>query len=658
MTLLTQINSLLFALFLLIMSSLFYFQLTETKTFMVNQMESDLNNTLTSLSLSLKPHLETGDEATVSTLVNVIFEGGFYKKVTLTWLANQQQKVWENKVAANEVPAWFTELQLFKKHSKEVTITSGWLQLATLKVESNPAMGYRELWRMMNNMVIVFAVLFLFSFVILRLRLKTIFEPLYLVAKHARDVSERKFHAEMAMPSTLELQEVVGAVNSMSGQLKHVFNALDEEIENLKKDTLWDEVSQLPNRLYFTGQVNSWLSEPDFGALLLADLNWLEEVHSKYGYQMRDKTIKALAKKFMQELPLFSESLVARISQTEFVFLVRQADKKQVSEYLQLLIRLINQQILHSGLEPNQKFAIGIAERTPEITRVEMLAQVDNALQKALNEHKVSHWFYQETETEYGREAWRNLLNQAIRDNEFLFKCQVVKQCIDNEIIHREIYCRLELNGKSVQAAQFMPYVEQLSLGYELDICVLKAIKAQHLLTLHPEPIAVNLSRKSISNPDFQLWLAAYLKQLSEPEKIHFELSESGIIQHLPECIQLGKMIHSFGATFGVDNCGRQMGSLAYLQELKPDYIKLDMSLSCYNTDKEKENHPNLELCRALINIGKGLNINVIVTGIEDNKHLNSIMVLRADGYQGFINPTLEIAKCKPHEPESFELPN
>ena len=81
------------------------------------------------------------------------------------------------------------------------------------------------------------------------------------LAKHARDVSERKFHAEMAMPSTLELQEVVGAVNSMSGQLKHVFNALDEEIENLKKDTLWDEVSQLPNRLYFTGQVNSWLSE-------------------------------------------------------------------------------------------------------------------------------------------------------------------------------------------------------------------------------------------------------------------------------------------------------------------------------------------------------------------------------------------------------------
>ena len=98
MTLFNQINSLLFALFLLVMTSLVYFQFTETKAFMVNQMESDLNNNVTSLSLMLKPHLETGDEATVDTLVNVIFEGGFYKQVHLTWLADQKKQVWENEV--------------------------------------------------------------------------------------------------------------------------------------------------------------------------------------------------------------------------------------------------------------------------------------------------------------------------------------------------------------------------------------------------------------------------------------------------------------------------------------------------------------------------------------------------------------------------------
>ena len=117
MTLFNQINSLLFALFLLVMSSLVYFQFTETKAFMINQMESDLNNTVTSLSLMLKPHLETGDEATVDTLVNVIFEGGFYKKVNLTWLADQKAQLWENDISIQKVPQWFIDLNLFEAQS-------------------------------------------------------------------------------------------------------------------------------------------------------------------------------------------------------------------------------------------------------------------------------------------------------------------------------------------------------------------------------------------------------------------------------------------------------------------------------------------------------------------------------------------------------------
>jgi methyl-accepting chemotaxis protein len=240
MTLFNQINSLLFALFLLVISSLVYFQFTETKSFMVNQMESDLNNTVTSLSLMLKPHLETGDAATVDTLVNVIFEGGFYKQVNLTWLAGQKQQVWENSITIKKVPQWFIDLNLFETQSKEVTITSGWLQLATLKVESNPAIGYRELWRIMKNTLMILAVLFLVSIMVLRLRLKRILRPLHEVAQHATDVSQRKFHPDMPLPSTKELKEVVGAINSMSGQLKQVFSTLDEEVDNLKHNTLPD----------------------------------------------------------------------------------------------------------------------------------------------------------------------------------------------------------------------------------------------------------------------------------------------------------------------------------------------------------------------------------------------------------------------------------
>ena len=151
MTLFQQINSLLFGLFLLVMTSLVYFQFTQTRDFMNDQMASDLNNTSTSLGLMLQPHLETGDLVGAETLINVIFEGGFYRKVTLTWLADQKEQTWENPVVIDGVPQWFIALDLFGHQSKESMITSGWMQLATLKIEAHPALGYQELWRVMNN---------------------------------------------------------------------------------------------------------------------------------------------------------------------------------------------------------------------------------------------------------------------------------------------------------------------------------------------------------------------------------------------------------------------------------------------------------------------------------------------------------------------------
>ncbi len=75
-----------------------------------------------------------------------------------------------------------------------------------------------------------------------------------------------------------------------------------------------------------------------------------------------------------------------------------------------------------------------------------------------------------------------------------------------------------------------------------------------------------------------------------------------------------------------------------YLQKLQPNYIKLDQSFAYY----EKTNQ-NKELCRALLNVAKGLNIDVIITGIEDEEQLAHFNLLKADGYQGYISPIEDV---------------
>jgi len=639
MTLFREINSLLFGLFLLVMSVLVYFQFTQTRDFMSQQMESDLNNTITSLGLMLKPHIETGDIATAETLVNVIFEGGFYRKVTLKWLVDGKEQVWENPIVIQGVPQWFVDLDLFKKQKKETLITSGWMQLATIEIEGHPALGYQELWRVMNDTVMILSLLFILSIFTLRIRLNRILKPLHNIAIQARDISQRKFGQDIELPKTTELKDVVGAINSMSGQLKQIFSTLDQEVNELKEDKLVDQVSNLPNRQYLSAQINNWLNEPGFGGLILAKFDWLEDIHSKYGYQGRDEIIKVISNRMQSELPKVTDSIIARISNTEFAFLITKAEKSTIEIYLQSLIRLINQEITKAGCTPNTRFALGVSQRIENMQSADLLSQSDNALQQAQRDNKVSHWIDADQPQKYRRTQWRTKLVDAINNNDFIFQWQPILSMTTQQVIQREIYCRLNIDQNIVTAAEFMPFIELLSLGAELDKCLLQSIEQQNILALAEEGVAINLTHDSLQDPEFTLWLANYLEQSTYAERILFEIPESAAISAFDQSSKLLEIIRASGAKIGIDQCGRKIGSLEYLQKLQPDYIKLDLSFAYY----EKLNQ-NKEVCRALVNVAKGLNIDVIVTGIEDAEQLSHFHSLKAAGYQGYISPVEDVA--------------
>ena len=640
MTLFRQINSLLFGLFLLVMTSLVYFQFTQARDFMSQQMESDLNNTMTSLGLMLQPHIETGDMASAETLVNVIFEGGFYRKVTLKWLADGKQQTWENPVVIAGVPQWLIDLDVFGVQKRQSIITSGWMQLATLEVEAHPALGYQQLWRVMNDTIMILSLLFIISIFVLRYRLNNILKPLHDIALQAKEVGQRKFGHSIDIPQTTELKDVVGAINSMSGQLKQVFSSLDQEVSELKDDKLVDRVSNLPNRQYLFAQINNWLNEPGFGGLILTKFDWLEDIHSKYGYQGRDQIIKVLSERMQTELPDIAEGVIARIANTEFAFLLTKAEHHQIETYLQTLIRIINQEITKAGCNANSKFALGVSQRIENMQPSDLLSQSDNALQKARTEGKISYWIDARQPQKYSREQWRTKLVDTINKSHFMFQWQAITDMHSDDIIQRELYCRLNIDDKVVSASEFMPFIELLSLGGQLDRCLLSTIEQQGILALTKQPVAINLTHDSLQEPEFAQWLTTFLQRSEYSHQMLFEMPESALISSFEQCHKLSEIIRSAGAKIGIDQCGRQMGSLDYLQKLQPHYIKLDQSFAFY----EKLNQGN-EMCRALINVAKGLNIDVIITGIENQEQLQQFTSLRADGYQGYISAPEDISK-------------
>ncbi|MCE9680277.1 EAL domain-containing protein [Shewanella sp. AS1] len=638
MTLFRQIYSLLFGLFLVVVISLAYVQFTQTQSFLTKQMESDLNNTSNSLGIMLVPELEAGDIVGAETLINVIFEGGYYREIKLTWLVDGKQQVWENPVTIQDVPQWFIDLGFFDTISRESTITSGWLQLAKLEITAHPGFGYNELWHTLTNAITVISILFLLAILLARIGLSWILKPLHEIAQHAIEIAHRKFGPDMKPPKTSELKAVVIAFNSMSHQLKKIFNSLDEEVSELRKKNLVDQVSGLPNRQYMMGRLNSWLGEPDSGSLMMAKFDWLEEVHSKYGYQVRDETIRLLAEKMQQQLDAIAPSVIARIAAYEFAFLLTGAEKEQSNKYLQTLIRTINQEISKAGCKPNEHFAIGIAHRSEHTTVSDILAQTDNALQKATAENKIFHWFESNEKQLYSREQWREYLSAAITNKNFLFKWQPVYLTNKHEVTQRELYCQLNINGKEFHAGQFMPYVELLSLGSLLDRCLIETIVEKGLVQRNNEPVAINLTYHSLSDPDFHRWLNKFLRNTAMTHRLVFDIPEAGVYSDPEACQAICSIIRDNGAQFGIDHFGRQFGSMAYLHDLRPSYVKLDQSFAYYD-----EQEHSSELCRALLNVARGLDIQIIVTGIQEQPQLSRFEPLNVNAYMGYIYPPQKI---------------
>lgn len=640
MTLFKQINSLLFGLFLLVMATLVYFQFTQTRDFMNQQMELDLNNAMTSLGLRLQPSLEEGDLLEAEVIVNVIFEAGSYRKIKLEWLIEGKETTWENENAnkVKGVPQWFTNLDLFSALKQESIITVNWRQRAKLQIEANPALGYRQLWDVMNDTLMILSLLFLVSIFLIRYRLNKILKPLHTIALQATEIGQRKFGQQMQAPETVELINVVDAINSMSAQLKRVFASLDQEVMELKSDKLVDQVSKLPNRQYLYAQINNWLNEPGFGGLILAQFDWLEDIHSKYGYQGRDRIIQVLSERMQAELPEIAESVIARIANAEFAFLLTKAEHHQIETYLHTLIRIINQEITKAGCTPNSKFALGVSQRINNMQVSDLLSQSDNALQKARTEGEISHWIDAKQAQKYSREQWRTKLESSINNSHFMFQWQAVSNMASDDVIQRELYCRLSVDDMLINASEFMPFVDLLSLGKQLDRCLLKAIEQKNILLATTLPVAINLTHDSIQDPDFAAWLSTFLQQSKHASQMMFEITESALIESFEQCYNLAEVIRSNGAKIGVDHCGRHIGSLDYLPKLQPHYIKLDQSYAYY-----EKLHQNNEMCRAIINVAKGLNIDVIVTGIENKEQLKNFSSLRADGYQGYVSAPEDI---------------
>ncbi|WP_207063019.1 LapD/MoxY N-terminal periplasmic domain-containing protein [Motiliproteus sp. SC1-56] len=634
MTLYRQIVLMTLLLFTLLLVAVLSLQFTHTRDYLARQMQTDVQNTVTSLGLSLLPHLETGDQAAAESVVSVVFDGGYYREITLE-LAKENARVQrETERAVVGVPGWFTALELFEPVTEANVLTSGWLQLGTLQVTGHPGYAYQQLWQFVSGLLSWFVAAFFLVAVALVYGLRYLLRPLGLLQQRAQAIENQQFGEPLPEPRIRELKGLIKAFNSMSRRLESLFETQAREAERLRREAHLDPVTGVANRHFFNLQLQQWLAEPGDGGLAMIGTQGLQQLQAEGGYQARDRLIREQVEVIQRHLERHPGALLARLSKSDLALILPGLDAEQVASMVNQVVGEIQSNLALSGADQQVRCSGGVVLRRPGDSAGQLLSQVDLALQQARKDpnRRVQVVCGDPQLPVLGRDQWRQLALSAMDDKAFFFQRQPVLALADNRLLALEVFTGIEREGRRYHAGQYMPFVDQFGLGGRFDRCVLQAL-ASPIANLS-QPLTLNLSESAIADAAFSSWLHEYLAALGESRRyLSFDLPEEALIRD-PESLQaLTAMLSASGVRFGFDRLGLHFERLRELAAMGPAYFKLDSGLVL-----DEDSH-SAGFYKALAGMARTQEIDLILTRIEDAQQLEQLRALPVDGYQGYIVP-------------------
>lgn len=633
MTLYNKLVTGMLAVFLLLIGSVLANEFTTTRNFLEQQQRSEMNNTMNTVGLALAPYLEDKDSVAAESVINALFDGSSYSVVKLTLLDTNEEIVRSYKVVAHGVPQWFIDLNFLTKQRDSRVITSGWLQLAEIEIVSHPGDAYEQLWAALMNLLFAFGVAILIGLFLISFMLKRSLKPLDMIIRKMQEIAENKFGEPLVQPKTKDLIPVVNGINNMSRQIEKSFKAQAKEAQQLRERAYLDPVSRLGNRSFFMAQLSQWLNESANGGVALLQVQFIKDVYDEQGYESGDRLVKELANQLQAANPSPAVTL-ARLNTEEFGFIFPNISEQELKIIAEDIISHAKNVCTNpTGSAPDNAI-LGAVYNTEPKSNSDILSLMDNAISQAHSSPEKEYGMIteQEGQNTLGKQQWKALVDEAIVNQAIHFKFQSASNAAGN-IFHKEVFSAIEMNGERYTANQYLFALEQLNAGYIFDKYVISNMIDKLEQGILEDSLAINLTVSSVIAPSFIRWLTKELHSHQQvAPKLHFEIPELCFIHHQHHTALLCNAIKVSGAKFGVDNYGRHFYSLDYVNEFRPNYVKLDY-LYTHQIEDEKQQYTLTSIARTAHDLG----ITTIASRVETQIQLDFLSEHFVEVYQGFI---------------------
>lgn len=371
------------------------------------------------------------------------------------------------------------------------------------------------------------------------------------------------------------------------------------------------------------------------GYVIALDISEFKLVNNVCGNARGDEVLKAIWDVIMANCN--DNEQAARVNADRFVIFWIESSKKTVTYRIEKLINEIegiSEQLSVPRLYP----VIGIRA-------VEKLDDADKRYGEALrakslikNRRDRHYAFYDEIDydTIVENKKLENGFEKALADKKFEVWYQPKFNSHTGKIVGSEALIRWRADdGSLISPGRFIPLFEKNGNIIRLDEYVFREVcrqqKEWQKEGIQILPVSVNISRFSLYYSNVVEKYERIINYYDVDHKyVQIEITESAIIENTV-IVELIQKFHDAGFDILLDDFGSGYSSLASLNQMPFDTIKLDKSLVDYVGNENGE-----KLLKFIVQLVQSLGMKITAEGVEYKEQLDFLENLNCDDIQGF----------------------
>lgn len=408
--------------------------------------------------------------------------------------------------------------------------------------------------------------------------------------------------------------------------------ALYSKLHNL---AYFDPLTGLPNRLRFLHELDERVISGHKGdsTAALIDIDGFAETNDALGHQFGDRLLKAVANRLTSKLP---DCTIARIAGDTFGVLGDQDKVTPVSLSL----------LFHEPFHVDEhELVVSTTQGFLKLEEIEgsggdALKSTSIALKRAKQSHRGEYSFFtREMDIEIRERVKLLHALRAAFDNERLFLMyQPQVELGSGRPVGVEALIRWRSDdGRFVPPDRFIPLAEHSGLIVGIGMWVLRMAcfeQARLERAGFAIRVAINVSVAQFRHPEFiETVREALADSRATPALIELEITESMAMEDADFVTAQLHRLASLGITMAIDDFGTGFSSLAYLQKLPVNRLKIDKAfVHDICTDPRGRQIPGM-----VIQLGSKLGLTVIAEGIEDEDQAKALIELGCHEAQGFL---------------------